>query len=87
MIVALAKPMGIPFFIVSQAPHDGASDKRNGWWQKLESQVQRCAHNGCLICMGDFNARLGCQIKGSVGELLCDQFTDNGERLITCSSG
>lgn len=85
MMVVLAKPMGIPFFfIVAHAPHDGPSDEdKNDWWQELQSQVQRCAPNGFLICLGDFNARLGYQIEGSVGELLCDQTTDNGERLIT----
>ena len=84
LMVVQTRPSGIPFiFIVAHAPHDGSEEEsKDEWWKSLHAWVKKFGGTGHLICLGDFNARLGRSIPGCVGEILCNQTSDNGDRLI-----
>lgn len=75
--------MEFHLYLLLHTPHDGATEEDKGqWWDILRSQVQKFATAGHLIILGDFNARIGRSIPGCVGELVCEQTTDNGERFL-----
>ena len=51
------------------------------WWESFRQRTVRFTKAGHLLCLGDFNARLGQSIVDCVGERTCEQTTDNGSRL------
>lgn len=84
LLVVNTRPKGNSIvFVVAHAPHDGtAEEEKDAWWTLLNVQIQKFSLSDHLIILGDMNARIGRSIPGCVGELLCDQTTDNGERLL-----
>lgn len=67
---------------VCHAPYEGAdSQRKEHWWQKFDTLLNRYRRRGRIIVMGDFNARLGRGIEAIIGNRLCDSSNDNGERF------
>ena len=85
LLVVHTRPNGNSIvFVVAHAPHEGtAEDDKDSWWALLHTQIQKFSFSGHLIILGDLNARIGKSVPGCVGELVCDQTTDNGERLLS----
>ena len=83
MMAVHLRPAGFSIIvIVAHAPHDGTEQQsKDQWWETFRQRALRFAKAGHLICLGDFNARLGQSIVDCIGERTCEQTTDNGTRL------
>ena len=84
MMFVHARPLGVSLiFCVAHAPHDGTEDNvKQEWWDALTRRTQKYSKMGRLICLGDFNARLGRTVPDCVGDRTSEDTTDNGERLV-----
>ncbi len=69
-------------FFVAHAPHEGteAADK-DVWWQTFTQLLQKYHLTGITIILGDFNARLQGEDGVHVGDRICKETNNNGERL------
>ena len=77
--------MGPLAMVVAYAPtENSASEEKESFFAELE-EVLRCT-NGLVIVMGDFNARIGRQLKVVGPHGLASGDSDNGERLVAFAS-
>ena len=83
-ILAVRIRVGKEFLVAisAHAPHSGrAEEERLQWWDKLSKIVRQGRMRGRLILLGDFNAQFGAEMEDTIGEILNEKGTQNGEQL------
>ena len=84
-IIAVRIRLGTEFLVClsAHAPHSGhGEEERNQWWKRLQQIVSKARSRGRLLLMGDFNAQIGSELQGHIGERLNAKTTPNGSCLM-----